>query len=208
MTATAPYFTTDQDAALRAMRNVGIFWRLNLPTTTDGDQTLRLWMGLNDIPIGIEAIDDAGSMYTGAGRLLALPELEILINGLADRIEFNLSGVPSEVVAKIDDAAPEVKGQEVHVGIAPLDDNYQPVTSILPLWFGIADFWSIKMDPTQDSPSTRTITLSVGSGMTGRSRPRRLMFTDAAQRSLYPTDKFFDRVARYVRTYVVAWPRF
>lgn len=207
---TAPYLDTATAAAFSAMRNIGVFWRLDLPTVTDGDQSLRIWMGVNDCPIGIDSIDPAGSVYLGAGRLLNVPELEVLINGKADRIEFFLSGVPSDVVAKIDEAAPPVKGKEVHIGIAPLDDNWQPLTSIIPLWMGIADYWSVKMEPTKDlmQPHQNIIALSVGSGATGRSRARRVSFSDLQQKAVYPTDRAFERVVRYSQSYTVTWPRF
>jgi hypothetical protein len=217
-----PFLTSGEEAAFRAARNFGLFFRLSLPVTTDGDMTVRIWAGVGNYPVraattdtpftGMESIDAAGDIYYGAGLLSddQLPALEILLNGLADRVDFSLNSIPAQIISKIDESAPSVKGRDARLGMAPLDDNWQPVTPIKSLWFGIADFWSVKMDALEDDrkPAIRQLILSVGSGLTGRSRPRLVSFTDAQQRIRYPTDAFFSRVTRYVTTYTVKWPDF
>lgn len=191
--------------ALRKGTNLGVFLRIAVEP-----DPLLLCLGINDIPIGIESVDAGGSVYIGSGKLLGIPELEVLINGLADRVEFSVSGVSAEHVAQLAPEAAKVKGKPVHVGIAVLDARWQPTTQIIPLWKGYADFWSVQRKPkagTEGNP-TQTIAISVGTGDTARSRSRRSYWTKAQQQKISPTDEFCSRVARYTRDYEVAWPRF
>lgn len=193
---------------------LGIFWRLNLEPP---DGPLRYWMGVNDYPVkdtgefetGLPSYDSVGDKYIGAGPMLNIPELEILINGAASEVEFFLSGVTDRALAQLDADAPAVVGTDCHVGLAPLDERWQPLSPILPVWTGTADFWTMKRDAVSGSDTPQqTLVLSCHAGDTGRSRPRRTTFTDAQQKLVHPTDKFFDRVSRYVRGYSAPWPRF
>jgi hypothetical protein len=181
-----------------------VFFRL--ATTPD---PLRLWCGINDIPIGIDVIDEAGAVYLGAGRLLNVPDLEVLINGKADRVDFLLPGVTVENAARVAAAAPDVKGKALHIGVATLDDRYQPLTAITPVWYGLADLWRMRQPKTADLQApTRTLVLSVGSGATGRARARRASYTSAQQKLVHPTDKFCDFTSRYTTLRETKWPNF
>jgi hypothetical protein len=181
-----------------------VFFRL------DTDPPLRLWTGINDIGIGIDVVDEAGSVYLGAGRLLDVPDLEVLINGLADRVDIFLPGVSVEAANRVAAGAPSVQGLAVNIGVATLDDRYQPLTSIIPVWYGLADLWSMAQTASADpaSPPTRTLALSVGAGRTGRARARRAAYTPAQQKLLFPTDEFCEFVSRYTSLYEVKWPDF
>lgn len=194
-------------ASFRGSHNLGIFFRLGT------DPALHLWFGVNDVPIGIPSLDPEGTVYLGGGRFIAVPELEVLINGQAGRVEFTLSSAVPEFASfllDLDTDAPPVQGAPVHVGIAALDDRWQPKTPAIPLWRGEADYWSVRQDPVPDAASMpmRTLALSVGTGNTARKRPRRIAWTHAMQQSISATDRFCDRVSRYTRQYVVTWPRF
>lgn len=195
---------------LRGSVNLGVFFRMA------SDPALHLWMGLHDIEIGIPAtgaLDGETAVYTGAGRLLDLPDLEVLVNGLADQVTVTLSieeTIYRRYLTGLDTAPPEVRGAPVTVGFAPLDARWQPLTSIIPLWNGTGDFWGVEHEPPEDPTKSalRKISLTIGTGDTSRAQPRALSFTDAAQRRLSPTDRFFERVARYVQQFIVSWPRF
>jgi hypothetical protein len=200
-----PYLNDDIVRALRGPLNLGIFFRLGT------QPALRLWLGVNHSPpIGIPALDPEGTTYVGAGALLSVPELETLLNGIADRVEFSISGLDASVTDNVNSENAKVLGAPVHVGIAALDERYQPKSQIVPVWVGTADYWTeaapVISDPMR--PATRTLSLVASSGDTARARPRLVSFTDAAQKLLYPSDRFFERVARYVQAYVVSWPRF
>lgn len=198
------YVSSSVVAALRGSVNLGVFWRLGT------NPALHLWMGVNDVPIGIPSLDGNGTVYIGAGRLLGIPELELLINGVADKIEFGLSGVTAEHLALVEAGAPAVRGALCTVGFAPLDSRYQPMTQIIPLWCGSADYWAMEQQPATKptDPPTRTIMLSVGAGDTTRAVPKLLSFTPAYQKLVSATDEFCSRVSRYVQSYQVSWPRF
>ena len=190
--------------ALRGSVNLGIFFRLG--TTPP----LHLWMGTGDCPIGIAALDPAGTVYRGAGRLLGVPDLDLLVNGQGDQIEFGLSGVDADFLETVSNADIEVRGAKVHVGIATLNDRWQPTTSIIPLRTGTADHWSISQeqqtDPTRSS--IRSISLSVGVGDTSRAQPRNLTWTDQCQKALHAGDRFCERVSRYVQSLRITWPHY
>ncbi len=190
--------------AFRQGLALGVFMRLGT------DPALHVWMGVNDCPIGIPALDPTGTVYQGAGRLLGIPELELLINGKGDQIAFSLSGVDVDFIADLDENAPEVRGASVIVGIAPLDERYQPICQIVPLWRGVADYWAAGAKAPDDPTKSivQSISLNVGVGDTSRATPRSLTFTTPCQQRRAPGDRFFDRVNRYVAGLLIAWPRF
>lgn len=190
--------------ALRSSVRLGVFFRVG---TTPA---LHAWMGVGECPIGITGIDPAGTEYIGAGRLIGVPELELLINGKGDQLAFGLSGVDIEFVAQLATDAPEVRGASVIVGIAPLDERWQPMTSIIQLWRGTADFWASSGKAGDDPQKSRvhSITLHVGVGDTSRAQFRNQTFTTACQQRRSPGDRFFERVPRYVQQLQISWPRF
>lgn len=196
-------------AYLKDSLNLGVFLRLAT------DPALHLTLGVNDMPIGIESIDSAGTVYRGAGVLQNIPELEMLINGIADTVRFTVSGVDDTFAARLDADAPDLLGSRIHVGFAPLDDDYQPLTNIIPIWLGWADFWSAQQEPAIDhtQPAVNSITLVAKSGTHARSKQNLSTYTDQAQRQIYPVsgqndDRFCERVARYFQGYIVSWPRY
>jgi hypothetical protein len=134
---------------LRGSHMLGVFFRL------DTDDPLRLWMGFNDIPEGIENVDpDTNQTYLGGFRLVNVPELEILLNGAADRANFSLSGIDPDTSALADIDFPPVRGKDVHVGITTLDDHYQPMSSIIPLMKGKASFIREQEFPSKGTGNT------------------------------------------------------
>lgn len=197
-------FIDPADAALLGQtRPMAIFFRLDTPTP------LRVCAGLNDIPIGLPGVDGGGAVYKASGLFQACPDLDLLLNGQAERMDFFVSGVSAQALAALDEADPEVRGCAFHVGLAPLDDHWQPLTQIIPLARGIADRWAIAQQPVPGGQFiTRMARLSVGFGETGRSRPRGLTWTAAVHRADFSDDGFFDRMPRYNGYYQVEWPRF
>ena len=201
---------------LRGGHQLGIFLRLDI------DPPLRLWLGLNDIPIGIESVDEEGAVYLGAGRLNGVPDLEVLINGVADRIEFQLAGIDADQASMLDFDDVDLRGREVHVGITVLDDYHQPVSPIIPIWNGAASFVT-EYQPAAAGTETPSITigLSVGSGVTTRDRISAALWSHAQQLALWaqffptpelqaanPPDDFCKGTARLARGVQPSWPRF
>jgi hypothetical protein len=195
------YVSADQVDAMRGSHTLGIFFRM------DSDPALHVWMGVNDIPAGIDSVDEDDTVYLGGGRLINVPTLEILINGQADDVEFGISGIDPVTAQRVIDEMPAVRGADVHVGITPLDQYYQPVGSIVPVWLGTASHTRESMPPvTGTDPRTITLGLAVISGNDTRSRPSLSMWSPPHQKTLYPTDKFCDNTSRLARGVVPAWP--
>jgi hypothetical protein len=189
--------------ALRGDHQLGIFVYCAF-----SPQPLALWFGVNDVAVGIESV--AGStVFLGGGVLQGVPELEVLVNGIADRVEFTLAGIDPASYERFDIEGYTVRGAEVYVGITCLDDYYQPVAPIQPLWDGRASFVRESMPPVTGSESpTVQLLLSVGSGVTTRARSSASIWSAAHQRALYPTDAFCDGTARLARGVAPTFPRF
>lgn len=193
------------DAVVEAMRGshqAAIFVRV------DTDPPLHLRLGGHDIPMGIDSIDAEGTVYLGC-RLNGIPTLEVLINGTADSVEFSLSGIDIATAQSMVESIPPVRGAAVHVGITTLDQYFQPMSSIIPLWHGTASHLRRASPPAQ-SNQDRTVQLSlvVAAGEDGRSRGTQVLWSDAHQKALYPTDDFFKNMQRLARGVQAVWPNF
>lgn len=192
-------------AALRGSYNLGVFFRLGVAPTP-----IRLSLSVQDIPMSMPIIDPLGSTYTGAGRLLSVPQLETLINGIAQTVSFSLGGLDPQAVSLMLDGNAEVLGAPVALGIAPMDARWQPAAPVVPMWSGVADFLAQGMAPLTDPRKnrTQTLTLTAISGDQARQLGSNLTLTDLAQQTLYPGDTACSRVSRYVQTFITPWPRY
>ncbi|MCD7109703.1 hypothetical protein LRX75_11710 [Rhizobium sp. DKSPLA3] len=188
---------------LRGSHQLGIFMRVGT------DPPLHLWFGVNDMPIGFDSIDPTGTVYLGGGRLQGIPTLEILVNGTSDSVEFTVTGIDPETGSKMIDSLPPVRGAEVHMGITTLDQYFQPMSSIIPLWCGTASHVGESRPAVQSGQgSSLTLSLAVASGNETRSRPSRSLWSSAHQKAIYPTDKFCDGTARLARGVQPVWPQY
>lgn len=189
--------------AFRGSHELGIFVRFEF------DEPLAMWFGINDIEAKITSVDSTLQEYIGGGQLLGIPELEVLINGTADRVEFTLSGTDPVSVAQLEIPQAEVRGKPVHVAITALDEYYQPIVDPVPVWSGRASFVAESSPPVSgtQNPSV-TLALSVGSGDTMRERASASLWSDAQQQAIYPGDKFCAGTARLARGALPVWPTF
>lgn len=198
--------TAEIEALEGGAQRIGLFFRLDTPTP------LRLWLGIGDIEPGVDAIDDVtGATYSGFGEISQIPEIARLINGEAERVTFELSGVSDAVVAAatVEDA-PAVKGCDVAVGFALFDKDWSLLGSIHWMARYTADFLAIEErlteDPTQ--PVVRVVQLSVGSAMTGRWRPPYAYYVDQDQQAESSGDLFCERTPQYAEQVTKVWPDF
>jgi hypothetical protein len=192
--------------ALRGSHQLGVFMRL------DTDPPRRVWLGINDIPGRIDGIDpETDEVYIGGGVLREVPNLEACINGIADRAEFQISGIDPVSAAQQDVEAfsAAARGKDFHVGITTLDDKYQPMSTIIPLMTGRASFAAESMPVVQgtDNP-TVSMALSVGFGITTRDRQSQVLWSAPHHRAIYPDDAFCDGTTRLERGVAPDWPRF
>lgn len=199
------YIADDVIEALRSSHRLGIFVKID--TTPPG----RFWMGASDIPLKFKGatIDVEGGTYIGGGVLGNIPVLEALINDTAERVEFQMSGLSADQAEIFNTAVPPVRGKRVHLGITVLNDYYQPISDIIPMWTGTASFFS-ERSPSVGSGETPTVmmSLSVGSGPTTRSRPSASLWSHAHQQALFPGDDFCKGTTRLARGVAPAWPRY
>jgi hypothetical protein len=153
----------------------------------------RVWGGLFDLEIPADIVEDEPALYLGGGQLLNIPDLEHLINGNAARLDVQVSGTSAETLRLAMEAAPSVKGAAVHVGFAYFDDDWQLLEVE---WLAVlrADTLSVDSQPSENG-RTRSITLSIGTDFTDRSKAPVALFTDSDQRRRSPTDAIFDHVA-------------
>lgn len=196
----------DDELAVLAsgVQNIGVFFRL------DTDPPVRLWLGVGNIEPGANVFDPSGAVYRGFGELQSVPEINQMINGAAQRVEFSHSGVSGDVLSLASNDAAGVKGKAVAVGIGIFDPSWQLLGTVK--WFAnyTADFLSTLQVATDDERQdiVRTITLSCGSLMTGRRRPSFSYFSDQDQQARHPGDLFCSFVGRYAHGFNKAWPKF
>lgn len=190
-------------AAMRGSYQLGIFLRV------DTDPALHIWFGVNDMPARMDSIDPDGTVYMGGGRLIGIPSLEVLVNGTADSVDFTLSGIDPATAAKAIDSMPPVRGAAIQIGIMTLDDYYQPMGPIIPIWRGTASHISEASDAvgSEDSPSL-TLSLSAVTGSVTRSRATRTLWSDVQQKAISPTDDFCKQVQRLSRGIAPVWPNY
>jgi hypothetical protein len=156
------------------------------------DPVARVWSGHGPLPI-TDAYDPSGAIYRGAGDLLSVPALKQLVNGVADRVDFVLSGVSGETLRLALEDAESVNGAEVLIGEVSFDQDWQTVGGPLWVWRGTADVLTTESNEN-DGERTRSIRLSVASADTKRSNPQPSYYTDQEQRRRSPTDAICSHV--------------
>ncbi|AUX76416.1 hypothetical protein [Sinorhizobium fredii] len=188
---------------MRGSHQLGIFLRV------DTDPALHMWFGVHDIQTGFDSIDPDGTVYLGGGVLQGVPTLEVLVNGTADSVEFTVSGIDPATGGKMLDSLPPLRGAAVQLGLTTLDQYYQPMSKIIPIWTGTASHVSESspMVTANESPSL-TLALSVVSGETTRSRASRSLWSAPHQKAISPTDLFCDGTARLSRGVQPVWPHY
>lgn len=159
----------------------------------DAADPARLWSGVGDLAIPADAVEPEDSVYLGGGELISAPDFQQLINGVAERLDIVVSGVSSEAIRLAREEAESAKGARVDIGVIAFDEDWQAGAVS---WIGRfrVDTLTVGSQPVQDG-RTRTLTLSIASDDTNRSRAPLAFFTDAEQRRRSPTDAIFDQVA-------------
>lgn len=155
-----------------------------------------MWSGVGDLVVpGDAVVGSAPTTYLGGGQWVDLPEIQQLINGTADRVEFTASGVDQETIRLALEDRASVDGATVRIGTVPMDANYQLAGPVDWEWEGLADVVTVDSTSNEVGDRTRSVTLSVGSSDTARSRSQLTTFTDADQRRRSPDDAMFSHVA-------------
>ncbi|WP_159975892.1 MULTISPECIES: hypothetical protein [unclassified Novosphingobium] len=158
------------------------------------DPVARLWGGVGDLIVPPDIVETAPALYLGAGQLLTAPDFEQGINFTAERIDIQLSGVSSDLVALALEDAATIRNARVHFVTIRFDQNWQLVEVEYEAVFR-ADKLTVSSEDGDNGSRTRTITLSIGTEDTNRSRAPMSYFTDQDQRRRSPTDAIFSNVA-------------
>ncbi|WP_257541004.1 hypothetical protein [Sphingobium sp. CFD-1] len=158
------------------------------------DPPCLLWSGVGPLLIPADTVIPEAAIALGGSELISIPDFQTLINGTAERLDFTVSGVSEETVRLALDDAPSVKGARVDIGIIGFDENWQ-VDYVE--WEGVFEARSLTVSrpAEQNGQITRSITLTIVQGDTTRARAINAFFTDADQRSKFPTDAIFSHVA-------------
>jgi hypothetical protein len=173
-----------------------------------GDHVTRLWAGHGDFRAPADTVeDDATNIYKGIGDLLDLPELSQLINGEADRVSFDLSGLTQEAAYLTEQASGDIENAPVNLGVLILGDDLKPVTETAWLWSGLADTLEHKYDGQVDPP-VFSLSLSVATAQATRKRGSYVYYTDPQQKMRSPDDRMCERVSRFATGYRIEWPKF
>lgn len=199
-------FNAAELAALRSrMYRLAIFFRL------DSVPVVRLWLGFGNIVPGADVFAEDGAVYRGLGELRTVPNFNQLLNGVAERVEFTISGVSGEIlqIAQGDDAE-AIQRKNVAVGYGFMDARWQMLGSVHWSARYIADLLAIDQQAVSDpaAPIVRTITLSCGTRFTGRRRPSFSYFSDQDQQARFPGDLFCIRTPEYAHGFNKQWPLF
>ncbi|WP_257164691.1 hypothetical protein [Bradyrhizobium sp. SRS-191] len=182
----------------RAEQRLGIFFRLGITPVQ------RLWAGVG--LVAISDADDGDVTYRGFGELMNVPAVTQLVNGVADRVDFIISGVSRVAMETAAIESDLVKGATVDLGLGFFDQQLA-FAGMIWLYQGEADVLTTSLDASSGS-TTRSIKLSVGSAMTGRRRSRQTVFSDFDQQSSSPGDRICERIRRYSQGVNIEWPRY
>ena len=138
---------------------------------------LRLWTGYGDRTI-------EGNTYTGGGTLMTIEGLEEVADLSAKNITLTLSGMPAEVIS------------------LALQEPYQR-RKVRVLWGvrGVSDFvevfsGSLNQMVIEDSAESGTISVTVDSKLVELERASNRRYTSESHKARYPSDTFFDFVAK------------
>lgn len=196
-------FSSEQEDILSSGSvNLGILFRM------ETDPVCRYWSGVGDLPVAADAIEVSPTTYKGAGQLSGIPQLSQLINGVAERVNFTLSGVSARVMQLADSEAGEVQGAAVNLGLQVFGADWQPIGSVA--WIGayVADILVTAAQADDSGKISRTASLSVASAFAGRRVAPINYYTDFDQKRISPTDRFCERVGLYSQGVQKVWPRF
>jgi hypothetical protein len=197
------------EAALRQLAGgtvrQAILFRIDNP---DPEKIVRMWASVGDYQIGVDPIEtEVNAKFHGIGQMIDVPVVNQLLNGVADRVDFTLSGavVRPDIVNMVSIEAGEVEFQRCNLGIQVMGDDWQPISEVGWLWEG--EVGPVAGEKTASSEGAQhSISLSVGSVFTARRRPKIINFTDTHQQRFSPGDLFCNRTALYSIGSTIKWP--
>lgn len=140
-----------------------------------------------------------GYTWTGAGVLGKIERIEEGASLEARGIRMSLSGVPSSLISVALGA--HVQGRRARIYSAVFDTATNQIIDAILEWDGRIDTMQI----VDSEDGTAQIAVSAESRLAGWEAPNVRMFSDADQKRLYPTDRFFEGMVEGVEVEIV-WP--
>jgi hypothetical protein len=198
------FITAEQGAALRpsTVRPALLFYMASTPA-------VRVWTGPGPLEAPADTVE-TGGIYKGIGSISGWPAVDALINGVASRVDFTLSGLPTGYLSLADEDAETIRFAPVHLGAWFLGADWQPhplFPTPLWVWSGTADSIQAELVGGDEStPPSATVTLSVGGGDTGRKSQRQSYWTGTDQRRRSADDAFCDLTVNYTERAQKRWP--
>ena len=166
-------------------------------------QTLYFWTGLGNITVD-------GITYVGTGQFLKVSEISETAEISAKGAMITLSGIPSELLSLILSEPYQGRLGIIRFGLMDAnrsylldeDGNYvlQEDSSRIDITAGdpndLVEIFKGYMDQMniEEGAETSTVALSMESKLIDLERPRVLRYTDANQKSRFPTDRGFEFV--------------
>lgn len=155
------------------------------------DEPMRMWTGVGDLRVG-------NAVYTGAGTLLGIGEVEEAAEVRAAVTTLSLSGLPGEII----DAALAVdwQGRDATISLALLTADGVLLGDPIAVLVGRMDTlsWS--------EGETATVSMTVENRLVDLDRARVRRYTDSDQQAEYAGDLGFEYVAGLVEK-EITWGR-
>lgn len=147
-----------------------------------------------------QAFDAVGDVFTGAGSLLALSEIEDGVDLMAAGASVTLSGIPLALVQTC--IADVRQGMPGRIYLALLDEFGRVIDNTPALLFeGRVDVPEI-----HDDADTCVITLTYESRLIDLNRSRLFRYTDEDQKAVFPGDRAFEFVTA-IQDVEITWGR-
>jgi hypothetical protein len=138
---------------------------------------LRLWTGYGDRTI-------EGNTYTGGGTLMSIEGLEEVADLSAKNITLTLSGMPAEVISLALQEPYQRRKVRVLWGVRDVSDFVEVFSG------------SLNQMVIEDSAESGTISVTVDSKLVELERASNRRYTSESHKARYPSDTFFDFVAK------------
>lgn len=142
---------------------------------------VRVWNGYGQLSWG-------GNTYEGLGEFVSVSAIEEAVDLAARGVTFQLTGVPSSLIALV--LADAYQGREASLWMGAMSDAGAVVVDPFKIFSGRMDVMEI-----MDTGDTSIITLNAENRLIDLRRIRESRYTDAEQQRLYPGDRGCEYVA-------------
>lgn len=167
------------------------------------DDPASFWSGHGPLLLPADAVLSLATLFSGAGGLVDIPDLEQLINGKAQRMDITLSGVSQEAIIFATEEALQIPGAPIWIGRVQFDAAWQ-VETVEWEWSGEGVNLTVDSDGSSGN-RVRSLKLTVAAGETTRRRSPNAYFTASDQQRDYPSDTFFSNIGQISLGAVRRW---